>query len=195
MFQALTWMIRLPTAVILTGVEAFKKALEELQQLLDQGVHIAAVTVNDITQSKPAGCEMETFQKEDQTMIDQDLSGDDLKYVTYSVLFTKRDYEATLEQQREYIVNYATDGASFASLRMIRFASYPFERPAKWRVNSNLYPPDIPADQATLTVADIPEDDQKYITFIYNVERRLCREDKDYEKRTVEVLGQIRDRL
>src|SRR5258708_998045 len=110
MLQAFTWMIRLPTAVLLTGVEAFRKALQEVQQLLDQGVQAVSPSTDDTDHCSRTDCVAKTIQKEDDAMIDQDLGGDDLKYVSYSILFTKRDYEATLEQRTEFLVNYPTDG-------------------------------------------------------------------------------------
>jgi hypothetical protein len=195
-------MIKLPAAVIVTGMEALTTALKEVQHLFDQGFHIAEEGAGRSMTAPQgasdtcttAGYPADELQKEDQTMSDQDLGGDDLKYVSYSVLFTKRDYEATLKQQKEFLVNYATDGASFAALKMIEFAAEPFHRPPEW-TRDNLYPPDIPAGNAMLTVSELPPDDRKYLTFIFNVERRLSRGDADYEKRTVKILGEIRDRL
>jgi hypothetical protein len=192
MLQVFTWMIRLPTAVILTGVEAFRKALQEVQQFLDQGMPVVTTNTNDVGQSKTAECTTGTFQKEGEAMIDQDLGGDDLKYVSYSILFTKRDYEATLDQQQEFLINYATDGASFASLKMMEFSKKEyFERPQEWPAEGDgAYPPH--AEGNHLTLDDIPKDDHKYLTFIYNVERRLSKQSKQYDKDQVRALEGIK---
>ncbi len=157
MLRAIAWMIKLPAAVIVTGMEALTTALKEVQHLFDQGFHIAEEGAGRFMTAPEgasdtcttAGYPADELQKEDQNMSDQDLGGDDLKYVSYSVLWTR----------------------------------------------DNLYPPDIPAGNATLTVSELPPDDRKYLTFIFNVERRLSRGDADYEKRTVKILGEIRDRL
>lgn len=126
-------------------------------------------------------------------MADQDLGGDDLKYVTYSILFTKRDYEATLEQQREFLVNYATDGASFASRMMMQFAGVSFNRPVEW-AGDNFYPPNT-AGQAQIRVDNIPQDDRKYLTFIFNVERRLPKQSREYDKEKVRALHEISNKI
>lgn len=201
MLRALAWMFKLPASAMVAGMQALTSALKEVQQLFDRGLHGAtngsnlSIGTPDEAFGKSSSLKYaDELHKEDDTMDDQDLSGDDLKYVSYSILFTKRDYEVTLAQQTEYLVNYSTDGASFASIMMIQFASAPFNRPLEW-MRDNLYPPDIPSSQTTLRVSEIPTEDQRYLTFIYSVERRMPRNAKDYDKRTVQVLGEIRDRL
>lgn len=199
MRRVVTWIIRLPAAVFITGMEAATKALREVQQLLENGVRVAAEEMSGaepVSQGADSGQALanssaDTSIKENVTMIDQDLSGDDLKYVSYSILFTKRDYEATLEQQREFLVNYSTNGASFASRMMIRFSHGTFERPAAWG-KGNVYPPGISKDEDKLTVDDIPDDDQKYLTFVFNVELRLPKQSKEYDKEEVRALQGIR---
>ena len=68
---------------------------------------------------------------------DKDLSGDDLKYVSYSVIFTKRDFEATLQGEREELVDWATDEGGFAALKisdfLTRLAERPRQIPFEWR--------------------------------------------------------------
>ena len=50
----------------------------------------------------------------------QDLSGDDLKYVVWSIVFTKPGYECVLEPQQSEIVNYSADGSTFAALKIAK---------------------------------------------------------------------------
>lgn len=52
---------------------------------------------------------------------DQDLSGDDLKYVIWSIVFTKPSFECVLEPQHEEIINYSADGNSFAAMKIAKF--------------------------------------------------------------------------
>jgi hypothetical protein len=200
-------MMRFPAAILVTGMEAFTRAAREVQQMIEQGFAVPVQGfISEGSESTPpsAGTALQsadkthvtsTFKKEDYTMIDQDLGGDDLKYVTYSILFTKRDYEATLEQQKEFIINYATDGASFASLKMIQFAGKPFKRPPAWMSKDTLYPPDVPRDQTEIEIKNIPSDDQRYLTFIYNVERRLPRQGKEYDREKIQALRGIKEEL
>jgi hypothetical protein len=116
-----------------------------------------------------------------------------LKYVSYSILFTKPDLEATLEEQREVLVNYSTNGESFSALRIAEFfernAAGQVRRPTVWRENN------YPGDAADDFHWRIPEDDRRYVTFIFQVDRRLEKGDANYPKEQVRVLKEIRDRL
>lgn len=148
---------------------------------------------------------------------DQDLSGDDLKYVFWSIAFTKPGLECVLEPQHEEIVNYNADGASFAALKIAKF----LERARHGRVDKpdawgDMYPPAVTKtvgrrsettvvtsspqgttidSNAGTTAASgergwrIPAEDQKYITFLYRVDRRLPRQEAEVtrvERVTVE---------
>lgn len=126
-------------------------------------------------------------------MADQDLSGNGLKYVSYSILFTKPDLEGTLERQQEDLVNYSTNGESYSALKIAEFfeqnAAGQVKRPQIWIDNN--YPSDAVDDYHW----KIPSADRKYVTFIYQVDHRLDKNDPNYPKEQVTVLKQIRDRL
>jgi hypothetical protein len=128
-------------------------------------------------------------------MDDQDLGGDDLKYVRYAIVFTKRDFEATLEENSQELVNYSTNGGSFGGLKIAKFfqklndPARGVTRPQVW-VETN-YPPEVTDEQHWI----IPAEDEKYVTFLYAVERRLPRQDGDYDRRKVTVLREISDKL
>ncbi|HSL23700.1 MAG TPA: hypothetical protein VK886_19365 [Vicinamibacterales bacterium] len=136
---------------------------------------------------------------------DQDLSGDDLKYVIWSIAFTKPGFECVLQPQHEEIVNYDADGASFAALKIAKFLERArhgrVDKPEAW---GDMYPPVVSrtsgrrTERTTVvtspegTTVDtnagttsasssergwrIPAEDQKYITFLYRVDRRLPKE-------------------
>lgn len=120
---------------------------------------------------------------------DQDLSGDDLKYVVWSILFSKPGYEAVLEPQQTELVNYSSDGNSFAAMKIAKFLEKArngrSERPALW--TEKAYPADAtpPSRRAEGNIISsgtergwrIPADDQKYIRFVYRVDRRLPKEE------------------
>ena len=137
---------------------------------------------------------------------DQDLSGDDLKYVLWSILFCKPGYEAVLEPQQDDIVNYSADGASYAAVKIAKYLERArhgrTEKPALW--NEKGYPSEAATAKRRAEPANIaggnaqtgsergwriPADDQKYVKFVYRVERRLPKEEPEItriERVTVE---------
>ena len=150
---------------------------------------------------------------------DQDLSGDDLKYVMWSIVFTKPGFECVLEPQHEEIVNYSADGASFAALKIAKFLERSrhghVQKPDAW---GDTYPPSAPQNGGrkteTITAPSgqrataeagaesrtassdrgwrIPAEDHKYITFVYRVDRRLPKQEAEVtrvERVTIERGG------
>ena len=120
--------------------------------------------------------------------IDQDLSGDDIKTVVYSIFFTKRDLEAPLKGLTEDVVNYSTNAASYGGLMISKFSGNDsFKRPQRWK--DAKYPePDSPDE---LRVSDIPDEDQRYITIDFKVVNRFAKGDADYQKRQTIALEGI----
>jgi len=141
----------------------------------------------------------------------QDLSGDDLKYVVWSIVFTKPGYECVLEPQQSEIVNYSADGSTFAALKIAKVLEKArngrLERNDAW-VERN-YPAEsaksserrttevVSTGSDTTVVAStdttnntetssssrergwrIPQEDQKFITFIYRVDWRLPKQEE-----------------
>ena len=68
---------------------------------------------------------------------DQDLGGDDLKYVLWSILFCKPGYETVLEPQQADIVNYSADGASYAAVKIDCFECHTSRPAAGLRLAAN----------------------------------------------------------
>lgn len=133
---------------------------------------------------------------------DQDLSGDDLKYVVWTVVFTKPGFESVLEPQQSDLVNYSTDGTSFAAIKIARFLERArhgkASKPSNWVEHG--YPAESPAaasrrgESANVIKADtttsgqdrdkdkgwrIPGDDQKYLQFLYRIDWRLPRQEPE----------------
>ncbi len=126
----------------------------------------------------------------------QDLRGDDLKYVLWSILFCKPDYETVLEPQQAEIVNYSADGASYAAVKIAKYLEKArngrTERPQLWNekgypegssASRRSEPTNIAGGNAAASSQDrgwrIPAEDHKYIKFVYRVERRLPKEEPD----------------
>jgi hypothetical protein len=133
----------------------------------------------------------------------QELTGDDLKYVVWTIVFTKPEHETVIEPMQCELVNYSTDVSSFAALKMAnalqRGRSGKLNKPAVWAEHS--YPAESAmAKQRTESTTEtsrvsaetsrsstkattesstsekgwrLPADDQKYLQFLYRVEWRL----------------------
>jgi hypothetical protein len=139
----------------------------------------------------------------------QDLSGDDLKYVVWSIVFTKPGYECVLEPQQSEIVNYSADGSTFAALKIAKVLEK--ARNGRLEKNDSWTERNYPAESNkaterrtevtssgsdTTVVAStsasetetqsnprergwrIPQEDQKFITFIYRVDWRLPKQEE-----------------
>ncbi len=202
-------MLRLPFTGFVYSFEIFIRTMREMQRLADQSFEGLA---GDIVQSSNdtsghgnvsgaggTGTDLnnQTTREEESGMWDdQDLSGDDLKYVSYSILFTKRDLEATLEEQKQDLVSYSTNGGSYGGLKIAKFMGRLMDkegkgvpRPEIWKENN------YPNNNAEDTHWKFPDDDEKYITFIYKVDRRLSRQDADYDKQKLDALRGIKSSI
>src|SRR5215216_2163316 len=176
MMRLLNQMIRLPLTAFVYSLEMFVKTMQGIQRIADRSIDEMVIGVTETLGDSGD----QITQKEDANMSDQDLSGDDLKYVSYSILFTKRDLEATLKEEKQDLVNYSTNGGSYGGLKLAHFMKKVFEkkikRPEVWRENN--YPPDAKDD----TDWTIPKEDEKYITFVYWVDRRIPKQSKEYDR-------------
>jgi hypothetical protein len=209
MMRFFAQVFRYPLTVFVYSMEAFVSAMRDVQKTTDQTIDAMVGGVAQAVGTTPVGESgstdshvsggviaddaNQTTRKEESKMSDQDLGGTGLKYVSYSILFTKPDLEASLEQQQEDLVNYSTNGESYGALRINAFfqrnAAGTIRRPQTWIDNN--YPPNA-VDDFNWT---IPDQDRRYVTFIYQVDRRLDKNDPNYPKEQVAVLKQIRDRL
>jgi hypothetical protein len=193
-------------------MEMFTNAMQGMRKVADQGVDAVvnglaqtfnstlsgesnpAKHVPDTTTSYKAGVPP-TSKKEESKMSDLDLSGDDLKYVRYSIVFTKRDNETTLLPEREELVDYATDGGSYGGLKIAEF----FEQVARGDIprpafRESGYAPARPIGD-NRQAWEIPRDDRKYVKFIYRVDRRLPKGEAEYARDQVRILRELRDRI
>jgi hypothetical protein len=214
MTQFLNQMMKLPLAIFVYSLEMLTKTMQDMRGMTEQGIDtiISEVTQTlggtrrsevtlaghmiDIPASFSTKAISQTPQKEGRSMPDSDLGGDDLKYVSYSIVFTKRDYETTLQHEQQELVDYATDGGSYGGLKIAEF----FERvgrgdprtprPERWEASYG-----VPAQPTPGQTWEVPEDDRKYVKFVYHVDRHLPKGEAEYERDKVRYLREIRDRI
>lgn len=116
-----------------------------------------------------------------------DLSGDDLKYVVWSIVFTKPGFEAVLVSQSDDLVGYSADPSTYAAGKIVRFLEKARDgqvaQPEGWAADKHTEMRDRPArgasasgesrQGATSDTWRIQPEDEKYLVFLYRVERRL----------------------
>ena len=157
---------------------------------------------------------------------DQDLSGPDLKYVAWSLVFTKPGHECVLQPRQDELLNYSADANSYAALKIAQYLNATRTghsmKPQSWaesgyphaattpRLNDGRSvddPQSLPAshesaferqrrqepDSPHAAGWQIPAEDQKFIVFMYNVERRLPRQEE--VTRTERVVIQKESRI
>jgi hypothetical protein len=183
--------MRLPLSAIMFSVEWMLRAMQGFSGGSPAPASIDPPQRTSGAGDTPASNRPSTSPQEGWTTMDsdQDLSGDDLKYVSYAILFTKRDLEATLEKTTEELINYSTDGGSFGALKLEDFSNKvregKVERPPVWVAND--YPPGYQPGQPL----KIPDEDRRYIRFVYSVEDRLDRQSAHYDRDQTKALQQI----
>lgn len=207
-------IMKLPMAALASGMEMLAQTMREIQKSFESNIDVAsnglAQTINDMSDEAGvaraasddrsggisgdgADVTQQTLDKEEKDMSDQDLSGHDLKIVRYRIIFTKRDYEAVLDEADEEVVDYPTDGGSLGGLKVAHFMGRVKDArvnlPIEWRGKN------YPEKNAPRRGWKIPPGDERYITFLYEVIRRVEREEPAYEKDEVKVLREIRDVL
>ena len=199
MIKLLGQMLKLPVAAFVASLELITRAMRDLQRTFEESVEVLASGATEALTPQATAAEVrpqgeKNSNSEDVHMPDQDLSGDDLKYVAYSIVFTKRDFEATLRRQENELVNYPTDGGSFGGLKISHFMrdvlAGRVPRPPEW-TGPNNYPP----GETRAYGWSFVQEDERYIQFVYEVTQRIAKQDADYDRRQARALEAIRDRL
>jgi len=149
------------------------------------------------------------FSGQTSGTVDQDLSGNDLKYVIWSIVFTNPGHETILQTTQEKLLNYSADSNTFAATKIARLLDGArhghVRKPEAW----TNYPPSESKTKAPTSASSatagaskssgeagnedawrVPSEDQKYVTFLYRVDRRLP---KQQEVRRVEHITVERD--
>jgi len=186
MIKFLGQIMKIPMAVLASGMEMMARTMKEIQRSFENNIDVAsdglAQTLSDmadggatasvVAEKRGDGAvdtPQQTGNKEEDDMGDQDLSGDDVKVVRYRIIFTKRDFEAVLDKAEEELVDYPTDGGSLGGIKVAEFMSKvqsdAINLPAEWRGK------EYPTRNAPRRGWRIPRDDWCYIQFIYEVVR------------------------
>jgi len=202
-------MMKVPSGLFVAGLELIAKGLRDLQQLFERSVDGVLTEdsgngqdrhVDPQPQHSGNGSEkissLTNMNEKELTMADQDLGGDDLKVVNYSIFFTKRDLETTLQPNQQDVVDYATDGASFGATKILDLSDSSIPYPAKW--SDNKYPGDFHynnphADKIPFNA--IPKTDRRYLSFLFEVIDRVPRQNADYDKRKTRSIESIETTL
>ena len=191
MIQMLYQMTKLPLQTFAYGMEVFTNALQNLCLVTDQRLD---VFVHDIAQTFEGASDdqkhtssygihrtsggqhigtLKPLQKKDRNMWD-DLGGDDLKIVRYSIIFDKPDEETTLQEEQQDLLDYATDGGSYGGLKIAQFFGDQVNRGK---------------------IEKIDQKDYRYVRFVYRVVQRIPKGSANYEKRKVELLREISGKI
>lgn len=217
MIQLFGQMLKLPVSIFVSGMGILVRSMQDVQRTFDRGIDDM---VRELVGDPEAGSDAARRSPieavadesapgkldatlpspvEDQEMYDAgcdpDLSGDDVKNISYWITFLKPDYEASLQDRRDKTIDYATTAQSFASERfgefLDRLHSVGIEVPSDWK--------DLPSADYLVNAAgrliEIPQRDRRYIDVTIQENWRRPKQAAEYDKEQVDVLKQIRDRL
>jgi hypothetical protein len=198
--SAVDLMVRLPLQATAAGIDWVASGIQGQDGSSPAQQSTSSSAVDQRSSERSASSSVNSANS---WAISQDLTGPDLKYVNWTVVFTKPEYETILEPMQPELINYSTDVASFAALKIAttlergRFGK--LEKPSAWvdhpypgeseaakqrtesRADASLGSSSVKTDSSTSGQAwRISGDDQRYIQFLYRVEWRL-------PKRPIEV--------
>ena len=113
-------MVRMPMRVtgdlMVKGVQGMQRlAGVEPEELADSTNHSETVGGAMEVRSAPSTSPLSSVAP------DQDLSGNDLKYVAWSLVFTKPGYESVLQPRQDELLNYSADANTYAVLKIAQF--------------------------------------------------------------------------
>jgi hypothetical protein len=217
MMRFFSRMLKLPVSFVVAGMEILVRSMQDAQRSFEQGVDdvvrdfvgspeaqvdstkASAMEVNVVEQGRGNSDTILPLRVEEQIMYgdgyEPDLSGQDVKNISYWITFLKPDYQASLQERRDKTIDYSTTAQSFASERfgefLDRLHAVGIEVPSEWK--------DLPSADYVLNAAgrliEIPQRDRRYIDVKIEENWRRPKQAAEYDKEQVDVLKQIRDRL
>jgi hypothetical protein len=217
MIRLFSRLLKLPVSLFVSGMEGLVRTMRDVQSTFEQGVDEVTRELGSATEASAGAAarspvevvvaeanerEAEStspIRVEEQKMYDDgcepDLSGSEVKNISYWITFLKPDYQASLQERRDKTIDYATTAQSFASERfgefLDRLHSVGIEVPSDWK--------DLPSSDYILNAAgrliEIPQRDRHFVDVTIEVNWRRPKQGAEYQKEQVDVLKQIRDRL
>jgi hypothetical protein len=220
MSRLVALMVRLPIDFFVMGMDLMMRNVWVMQDAIEEtadgrtagtlGLGGADLTPTDASVVYGAGAtvapafgglEMQTSHSEQEgKQMGIDLGGDDAKNVSYWITFVKPDFVATLQDERDETIDYATDEGSFGGLKMGDFfqqlTTGEILLPSAWN------PSKLPEDYTIGTnksgkkvLHRIPDRDKKYIRVKMKLNWRHPIPDAEREKDKVDELRGIRSAL
>ncbi len=180
----LAQMVRLPMAALAYGMDVLVKTMQDSQRGVNQP--------GEAPSAAKANGNLSPVYKEMNEMPDQELSADELKVVRYRIVFKKRDLEVTLHANEE-LVSYDTDGASFGALKIAEYMG----RVKEGRLNPphKFVEEEYAGAKPNSRKWSIPDEDKRYIGFLFEVIRRAPREEKEYDREQIKELKRIANEI
>jgi hypothetical protein len=214
MNRLLNFMLRMPVELLAGGVELLATAAREFQTAFTETanwiVPPSRTVSNDSVlplRSPSIASEVNynsylTPQQEIELMhddydFDQKLARKDtVKYVDFSIRFSKPDHQALLYEETGFPVNYSTNTDSFAALRVGEFLANlktGLEIPSAWK--DGRHPKgeyDYDNEAKPKTYKKVPKKDQEHIEF------KITKIDDSSEKKEaseVDAIREVRDEI
>ncbi|MEQ1825195.1 MAG: hypothetical protein ABL921_04590 [Pirellula sp.] len=228
MNRLINFILRMPVEMLAGGMgliastvrefhEVFKESADTLippypKQLPNISIQSSC---SEVSQNEDIQVKNRSLQsQETKSMYDNCDTGnnDELKYVTYSIVFRKRDFEATLQAERQEVIDYPI--STFCNLKVadfLRALAQGLPTPREWEngchpIGEYGYPLNarLPA-----TFSAIPANEQKWIECVARVVKTVAMAEKEYDKaqaeaqqrqaqrqeEMVDVLREIRNRI
>lgn len=218
-------MMMLPLVTFVYAVEAFARALREIQHTGDRtldtfagrsfqppfdnettdpradaprdwgntaghvaGTDYAALNLNAGAVGQSTPTVDQPIETEEREMSEQDLRGDDLKLVRWTLSFTKRDLEEALDFGID-MIDYSTTLGDYQGAKKIEYvenvlkSGAGFERPQTWVTEAYPDAQYIENRGGTDYVIGLPDEDRdKYLRVYVEVLTRYEKEERPYKK-------------
>jgi hypothetical protein len=200
----------MPVELLTGGVELIAKTVREFQSVFNETANLVMPPIqasgesrlsempprwsvandNDIGDNNPT-----SNSQEFKTMYDDCDSGnnDELKYVSYSIVFRKRDFEATLKDESQELIDYPL--STFCNLKVADYlhelATPPHRTlPREWQTGNHPvgdygY---LPANtRQPDSFSRIPVNEQKWIECLARVVKNVDKAEKEYDRTQTEA--------
>ena len=122
MNQILNQLFKLPLQFFVANMDLMLDTMRQFQATVNEAADLIVVPQEHILPAE-LFTDRQSVEEIKQMYDEQDLGGDDLKVVEYSIFFRKAGHEATFVEGRTETINYSTNGADYAALKISEFTS------------------------------------------------------------------------